>query len=443
MNTPNLPAPPPSTRQRPRRLLDTATAGLGMGRGPHITPDGPQFTLVRGDGASYTLPTMYVDFVVCDVLEHSSRLLYPPNSYSPNSEDPPVCFSDNGTGPSVNAMQPQSPLCETCQWNVRGTAQTVTGQPTTLCKPSKKIAVFIPDDPQLNLYEIKIGAGSLANFRAYCQWIGQQTGELDIADFITRMSQDPQKKNTYLFEAVGWARGNDQLEAKLEYIETNRLGDAIVNRTDRPCEPEAVARMLAMRGSSAALLGPASSQPAQSFQLPPPSSPMHTVAGPAPVQVPPTPPAQGPAPSHFQPPQQGGFGARQEWRAPSYGNDTIEPPPPVQQWQPAPGQTAETRQEATPVTRTRKPRTPKGQTPDPQAQGFQAPAQATQQGFQRTSAGFSPPGFIAQQLPPGPGTRLQEPANVNPAPQPQFGMQQAGAPPQSLADAMRMLPPRQ
>lgn len=206
--------------------------------------------------------------------------------------------------------------------------------------------------------------------------------------------------------------------------------------------------MLAMRGSSAALLGPASSQPAQSFQLPPPSSPMHTVAGPAPVQVPPTPPAQGPAPSYFQPPQQGGFGAPQQphWGPAPEQHPRESMPPDAQmhgQWQPAPGQTAETRQEATPVTRTRKPRTPKGQTPDPQAQGFQAPAQATQQGFQRTSAGFSPPGFIAQQLPPGPGTRLQEPANVNPAPQPQFGMQQAGAPPQSLADAMRMLPPRQ
>lgn len=418
MNAPNLPAPPPSTRQRTRRLLDTATAGLGIGRGPHVTPDGPQFTLVRGDGASYILPTTYIDFVVCDVLEHSSRLFYEPNSWTPNSEDPPICFSDNGVGPSINAMDPQSPLCETCQQNVKGTAQTVSGQPTTACKPSKKIAIFIPDDPQINLYEIKIGAGSLSNFRAYCKWIGQQAGELDIADFITRMTQDPEKKNTYLFNAVGWARGNLLIEGKLEYIETNHLGDAIVNRTDKPCQPEAVARMLQQRGGvEAALPAPSTQRP--QFSLPPPGQ---TQSGR---------PMAGPAPAPHSPLSPPG------------------PAPTIQQWQPAPEQVAETRQQppADPAApRTRKPRTPrmpKGGTPDPTAQGFQAPA-ATPPDLPAASAAgveagprmvFSPPGFVPQ-----PGTRLQEAASQNPAPQ--FGMASPAAPPQNLADAMRMLPPR-
>jgi len=437
MNTPNLPAPPPeiANRQR-RRLLEDAATGLGIARPAHVSIRGGQFALVRADGARMQLPTTYFDFVVVDVLRETSRVMFP--EYVPGSEDPPICFSDNGVGPSTQALQPQSSFCETCQWNVRGSDQTFSGKDTTACQKRKKLAVIIPGDPQLNIYEFQIGPGTLGNFKAYTNWIGSQAGELDLADFVTRASWDPNKQFTMKFEAVGWAN-DPQTMQKLAYIEQNNLGDAVVNRLDKPCEPEAVARMLASRGSTAALPAPAAPAP-QQFSLPPPPSPSTAMAGPAPAQVPPHPHAQGSAPSHFQPPQQGGFGA-----------------PQVQQWQPAPGQVAETRQEPA-QTRTRKPRTPKGGTPDPAAQGFQAPAQAVPGGFTVAPAqqpgvgqmqgGFQPPGFVAQQLPPraapGPGTRLQEAADYNPAPPaPQFGMQQAGAPPSELEKAMGMLPPRQ
>jgi len=408
-NMPAMPAPPPeiANRQR-RRLLEDASTGLGIPRPAHVSIRGGQFALVRADGARMQLPTTYFDFVVVDVLRDTSRILFP--DYNPSSEDPPICYSDNGTGPSYQALQPQSPICETCWANERGSDKTFTGKDTTACTKNKKLAVIIPGDPQLNIYEFKIGPGSLTNLKAYTAWIGQQANNLDIADFITRAKWDPQKQFTMVFEAVGWA--NDPLTMqKLEYIETNKLGDAVVNRIDRPADPQMVAQRLQLAGSTASTAA-----------LPPPAAPAQPQ-----FQLPPQ-----------QPSPQTGWQQTPQWQR---AQQQIAPPAQPQFEAPAAAP-------ATPKqTRTRKPR---GQAPDPVAAGVQAPAQtaapqAPPQQFSPPGApngGFQPPGFVPQV---GPGTRLQEPANFNPAPpppQPQFGMQQPAAPPSSLADAMNMLPPR-
>lgn len=423
--TTNLPAPPPeiANRQR-RRLLEDASTGLGIPRPAHVSIRGGQFALVRADGARMQLPTTYFDFVVVDVLRETSRVLFP--EYQPQSEEPPICYSDNGVGPSYMALQPQSPICETCRWNERGSAQTFTGKDTTACTKSKKLAVIIPGDPQLNIYEFRIGPGSLTNLKAYTAWIGTQANNLDIADFVTRAKWDPQKQFTMVFEAVGWANQNDPtMLQKLEYIETNKLGDAVVNRIDRPADPQMVAQRLQLSQSAEtkAMRQELPSLERPQFQLPPQAPP----AAPAPQaawqQTAQWQPAGGPsAPPQLAAPQA-------QWTPPA-----AAPTPPAA----APKQ-----------TRTRKPR---GQTPDPVVAGVQAPAQAAapQAPPQQFSppgppnGGFQPPGFVPQV---GPGTRLQEPAGFNPAPpapaQPQFGMGQPAAPPSSLADAMNMLPPRQ
>lgn len=425
--TTNLPAPPPeiANRQR-RRLLEDASTGLGIPRPAHVSIRGGQFALVRADGARTQLPTTYFDFVVVDVLRETSRVLF--EEYKPGSEDPPICYSDNGTGPSWQALQPQSPICETCWANARGSDQTFTGKDTTACTKNKKLAVIIPGDPQLNIYEFKIGPGSLTNLKAYTAWIGQQANNLDIADFVTRAKWDPQKQFTLVFEAVGWANQNDpNMIAKLEYIETNKLGDAVVNRVDRPADPQAVAQRLQLAGSttSTAALPPPAAASQPQFQLPPQAPPAAAVQAGWQQTAQWQPAQQQPVQQQLPPPAEPQFGMGQPAASPSSLAD-------------APKQ-----------TRTRKPR---GQAPDPVAAGVQAPAQtaapqAPPQQFAPPgppNGGFQPPGFVPQV---GPGTRLQEPASFNPASpapaQPQFGMGQPAAPPSSLADAMNMLPPRQ
>ena len=401
----NLPAGAPPTHQR-RRLLDDVSTGLGMSRPAHISLRGGQFALVRADGARAPLPTTYFDFIAVDANRETSRVYYA-GEFENNSDTPPACFSDNGTGPSINAMTPQSPLCETCPQNIRGSDTTFSGKATTACQKRKKLAVIIPGDPQVNLYEFQLPPGSLTSLRAYTDWIRTQRNPangapLDIADFITRAAWDPNKQFTLLFSAVNWVNAPIDLQ-RMEHIETNKLGDPIVGRTDVACNPQQVVAMLAGPGPSAALPPPAA--PAQ-FQLPPPASVVPAAASTAPPTQPPlAPPAAAPS---FSPPQ-------------------AEAPRP------------------------RRPGRPRNQPADPQAQGFQAPAQAPQpvahaQFSPPPAQGFQPPSFVQQAAAASPGTRLQEPAAYNPAPaapQPQFGMVQPGSPPSALSEALSLLPPRQ
>jgi hypothetical protein len=397
-----LPAPPPeiANRQR-RRLLPDASAGLGMSRPGHLSIRGGQFALVRPDGARLQLQTTYIDVVICDVLRETSRIMFP--EYRPGSDDPPICWSDNGMGPSANALEPQSPICETCQWNVKGTAQTFSGDDTTACRRTKKVAFFIPDDPQVNIYLYQIGPGSFSNFKSYCLWLGQQSGDIDIADCVTRITQDPEKQLTFKFEAVGWI---DNLAIqKLEYIALNKLSDVVVNRDDKACDPETVSHLLQLKSSTA--------------QFPRSVGKTPELAAP-----------YGKEPARGTPPQQE---VPRTWT-----------PPPA--WE-APQQAAAP---AARVPAVRKPRKPRNAPVDPVQAGAMAPAALAptpQFSSPAPAAGFQPPGFVPQTAAfTPPGTRLQETAQYNPAPAAapgsNFGMVTPVAPPQSLAAAMKMLPPQ-
>jgi hypothetical protein len=260
-----------------RRVLEDASQGLGAARGAHLSIRGGRFRLIDGKGVETLLNTHYLDMVIIDANQNAARIYFA-GEYDPGSDDPPVCWSDNGTGPSTQAMMPQAPNCQMCPHNMRGTKQTFSGKATTACENRKKVAFIVPDDPAINVYEFQIPPGSLSNFRDYCKWLGTQSSgvegrSMDTADVVTRIEFDPDKQFTMTFSAAAFA-DDDRTIQLIEHIDANQLSDAAVGRNDVACDPEQVKLMLANRTGQAALAAPATQQQpsaaaTERFALPP------------------------------------------------------------------------------------------------------------------------------------------------------------------------------
>jgi len=270
----NQMSPALASRQR-RRIIDDASQGLGMSRGAHLSIRGGRFRLINGNGVETLVPTHYVDIVVVDANDRASRIYFA-GEYDPTSDEPPVCFSDNGTGPSTQAMQPQHPVCQTCPQNVRGSATSFKGSPTTACSNRKKLAFIVPDDPAVNVYEFQIPPGSLTGLRDYTNWLKQQASgiegrQLDIADVVTRVEFDPDKQFVMTFKAVGYADDDYTLKV-IDYIDANKLSDVAVGRNDVAIDPAVF--KLAAPAARAALPAPEAEKPGQNFgALPPRGAP--------------------------------------------------------------------------------------------------------------------------------------------------------------------------
>jgi hypothetical protein len=234
-----------------RRIIDDAVQGLGSTRGPHMSTRSSMFTLVSGP-IKKVLDTRYADIMIVDASDKSNRIYFG-RAYDPAAGDdlPPKCFSDNGVGPSTQAMEPQSPTCLLCPHNERGSAVSFRGNPTTACDNRKKLAFIMPDDsPDVTVYEFQIPPASLSNFKSYAAWIGQQKHPTaqracDVCDFVTRVSFDPERQGVMVFTASAWVEDGDPLLEKMEYIHANALSDLAVGRQDVAFDPERVKALLA------------------------------------------------------------------------------------------------------------------------------------------------------------------------------------------------------
>lgn len=278
-----------ASRQR-RSIIDDATTGLGSSRGAHLSIRGGRFRLVSATGVETPMETHFIDAIVVDANDKPARVYFE-GAFDPSADNiPPSCFSDNGTGPSSQAMSPQAPTCAVCPRNVRGSDVTFTKKPTTACDNRKKVAIIIPDDPAINVYEFQIPPGSLSNLRAYGAWLGQQASgvqgrKMDIADVVTRISFDPDRQFVMQFQAVAFADDERTIQL-IDYIDANKLSDAAVGRNDVACDPEAVKLMLAGVARPAAIAAPAPAAPApqgQQFTLPPRTAPAQIEQQPAPA----------------------------------------------------------------------------------------------------------------------------------------------------------------
>lgn len=404
-----------ASRQR-RSVIEDMTAGIGSSRGPHISIRGGRFWLVTAAGMETAVQTFHLDIVIVDANKHPAKVFFD-GPYVQGQDVPPVCFSDNGTGPSTQSMEPQSPTCAICPWNARGSDTTFSGQPTKACQDRKKVAAIIPDDPTVTVYEFQIPPGSVTNLKAYSNALREQPTnvagrKLDVADVVTRVTFDPAKQFTMLFQAVALA-DDDRTIQLIDYIDANKLADVAVGRNDVACDPGVVTARLAASPAMTQLAPPAA-QPAPQQPYPgpaqvptafalPPQAPPAALAGPAA-----TAPAAAPQPAR-------------RGRRPAANGAGVQ----------APGAAAPPNPAAPFMAAAQQPQPPAPQQA-PQGQG-NVSYLPPQQGQQAPAAQLAPqpplevPAFLQR-------TPNNMPPNI---PAPQFGVQQsAPQPPPAVANAL-------
>jgi hypothetical protein len=367
-----------------KNVAQRARALVPTGSPPYMSIAGGHFTLVDAAGNTRQFQTLYADVVIIDVNDHLSKIFFPDN-YKQGDNTPPLCFSDNGVGPSRNATQPQSPTCGSCQWGDWGSKISQMGSRVKACADQQKVVLIVPGLPNQE-FLLRIPPNSLKGWAGYLDTFRHG---YDVTDIVTRISFEEGVLGTLRFEPSPeaffdnpkWQQCN--LLQNREAAWHNPAVNQMIGRTD-----EAAQGLIGgpgFRGGSAA--------PA----LPPAGSPPGVTVSPGALLSNPNQPApMTHAPAVQQPPQFGG----------------------QLQGTPQPAQTA-------PARRGRRGRQPAAQNGQQSAQG--APQAPFPHGNQ---ASFAPAVTTAPGAPTSPAPAA---APANPAP---FGMAQGQAP---GSDIERML----
>ena len=225
----NLPAHLRKT-QLPR-LSDRATEGMGSALPPHISIRGNEFTLVDAAGEKTSVETKHLDVAFIDMSDVMCKLYYD-KDWNPDSNDPPICWSANGIGPSKEAMTPQSPTCQQCPNNVRGSAVSkLSGASIKACRDEKWLAVLVEGYKDL-IFQFRVTPGSFKNWSAYSEKFKKQP--FDIRDVVTRLQFEKDKNGVVTFTPTGWLPvPMTELRDKLV---TSKATDGIVGRLDQPIQ---------------------------------------------------------------------------------------------------------------------------------------------------------------------------------------------------------------
>jgi hypothetical protein len=176
---------------------------LGAGMHPRISIQGGSFGLLDAAGTRYGAPCVLRNtpqgqkLVMLAIIIGSnpkkSRVYYP-GRFDPDNPEPPVCFSDNGVGPSDNAADPQARTCGECVFSKWGSdTSEMTGKKTKACSEKKKIAILVVGDTAGHAYELQVPPATLKNMAEYGAKVGSFSlpgagRKADLCDVVTEIS---------------------------------------------------------------------------------------------------------------------------------------------------------------------------------------------------------------------------------------------------------------
>ena len=262
------------------RLSDRATEGMGSAMPPHISIRGNEFTLVDSAGEEISIDTKHLDVAIIDLSDVMCKLYYD-NDWTPDSKDPPLCWSANGVAPSREAIQPQSATCQACPQNIRGSAVSkLSGASIKACRDEKWLAVII-DGYKDAIFQFRVTPGSFKNWSAYSEKFKKQP--FDIRDMITRMQFEKDKNGVVTFTPANWL--TPDMTTLRNKLVTSKATDGIVGRLDQPIQ--------------GALVAPGTTGGGYGQQALPSSTGLQAQPGAAPVEQP-GPKKRGPKPKEAQ-----------------------------------------------------------------------------------------------------------------------------------------------
>jgi hypothetical protein len=213
------------------RLSDRATEGMGSAMPPHVSIRGNEFTLVDQAGEEFSVETKHLDCAIIDMSDVMCKLFYDA-AWTPDSKDPPLCWSANGIGPSKEAIQPQSPTCQACPNNIRGSAVSkLSGASIKACRDEKWLAVIVDGFKDM-VFQFRVTPGSFKNWMAYSEKFKKQP--FDLRDVTTRMQFEKDKNGVVTFAPVNYL--TPEVTALRNKLVLGKQTDGIVGRLDQPIQ---------------------------------------------------------------------------------------------------------------------------------------------------------------------------------------------------------------
>jgi hypothetical protein len=224
-------------------LNERATRGLGALLPPHISIRGNQFTLVDAAGNTrahtmrVTLPNGQtqeqaapLEALVADISDHVCKQFYANPDWTPDSNDPPDCWSANGVAPSRDAVNPQARTCAECRQNVRGSrVSKMSGAAIKACRDEVWTALILPQYAGM-IFQLKITPGSFQAWRAYCELVKARA---DLGQIMTRVTFEPGVNGVLRFEPTGEWAPQALYEARKKAL-ASKATDQFVGRNDVP-----------------------------------------------------------------------------------------------------------------------------------------------------------------------------------------------------------------
>jgi len=390
-----------------RSLATVAAANLGRPMPPRLSIDGNRFTLIDSAGNERPHNLLTLDIVIIDLNDHTSKM-YWGKEYNPNDTgDIPICWSDNGEAPSVQAQTPQSPKCMTCPHNAIGSAiSKFTGTKIKACVDMKKVAFIVPGEQGIYLMTIK--PGSFKNWSAYVNMLaGQKSnthpGGVELYEVVTQLAFESQ--GVLKFSPVGWSK-IDEAQAAFD----RGVTPEIVGANDQPWQGQ----LAGPQPGTTALPPPVQPTPQANAQGPFVSAPSPTPSAPSSVA-----PAQSVQPMDGVQPEKRKRRTKAEIEADNAraAQATVMPPAGTQFMQSSPTVTA-------PFPN---PQPAPNPVLAPPAQGVPAAQPPTGQAAVPNADGLDIPAFLRREQP------VQQAAQPSPA---QFGLAQPAAPDKSMQAAI-------
>jgi hypothetical protein len=266
-------------------VREQARAGLQAPAHPRISIRGGSFTLVDAGGEEYPAPVMMhpskrvpmMLAVIVGANGNKSKMYYP-REWHPDSNEPPVCFSDNGIGPSSAAQSPQAVTCAECFFGKWGSAKSrLTGRDTKACSDRKKLAVMVVGDQTGLTYELQVPPASLGYLSDYSDRLaGRQLPggdrEPDLPDAVTMINFEPGQTGILEFEQIAWIDsvgitpqgvsflnfdangiqpapdGGWGIAQRMQQIWESGMVEAVVGARDKPWQPGAGTNVAALPG---------------------------------------------------------------------------------------------------------------------------------------------------------------------------------------------------
>ena len=280
----------PAHLQQFQSLAPTSglTDGISVGGHPSIRIKASRFRLNEPNGEEVVVNSLFVDLIIVGFNPNISKVYYS-KGYNPQADaTPPDCWSDNGVAPSSQVSTPVCGSCAICPMAAFGSKIFDNGQKAKACADSKKLAVVLAENPSGTVYELKVPAGSLSDFKkAMKPW--EDIG-CPISGIVFRVSFDPNVEFPKLvFTATGYIDAN-QAQAIVPHFKSQAVIDA-VGLDDTPKAAVAAPVALApppahVQQLSAPTPTPA---PAPAFAPAPQASPAPAFAPPQTAFIPPAP----------------------------------------------------------------------------------------------------------------------------------------------------------